>query len=288
VITLHARAKINLDLRILGRRADGYHELRTVLQTLALHDTLVFEARPRGFELAGDPRHMPLDRTNLAWRAADALWRQARRRGPSPGARVTIRKRIPARAGLGGGSSDAAATLAGLNRLWRLGLDVRELMTVAARLGSDVPFFLMGGSALGLGRGEWLYPLIDPPRAEVVLVVPPFGVATSEAYEWYRQDLARPAVDARNGSTGNDLEAPVAARHPEIGLAKRRLHRAGAAMAQMSGSGSAVFGLFSDVPTADAAARRLVHPGWTVIRTRTSARPAATRRLIAEQSTWRT
>ena len=127
---------------------------------------------------------MPLGEDNLAWKAAAALWHAMGRTGPPMGARITIRKRIPAQAGLGGGSSDAAATLAGLHRLWRKPIAPRALVSLAATLGADVPFFLVGGAALGLGRGDEIYPLIDRPTQDVVIVRPSFGISTRDAYAW--------------------------------------------------------------------------------------------------------
>src|SRR4029079_4602608 len=159
-VRLRAHAKINLDLRILGVRPDGYHELRTIFQTIALHDVVTVESRRGAFELDGDAALMPLDRTNLAWRAADLLWRAAGKRGSPSGARIVIDKRIPSQAGLGGGSSDAAASLVGLNRVWRLGLSQARLMAIGAALGADVPFFIARGTAFGLGRGYETYPLV--------------------------------------------------------------------------------------------------------------------------------
>ena len=153
-LTLSACAKINLDLRVIGVRPDGYHDLRTVFQSLALHDTLTFTARTGRFRIECDDPTLPTDRRNLIWKAASLLWRTiGRRRGDIPrDAVVTLRKRVPAKAGLGSGSSDAAIALLGCAYVWRLDLDPPTLNRLAARIGSDVPFFLVGGTALGLGR----------------------------------------------------------------------------------------------------------------------------------------
>ena len=140
---------------------------------------------------------MPLDRTNLAWRAADGLWRAAGKRGSPSGARIVIDKRIPSQAGLGGGSSDAAASLVGLNRVWRLGLSRARLMAIAATLGADVPFFLVGGTALGLGRGDEIYPLADLPARPIVVAWAGEGVSSAEAYALVQGRSGRPA--AREG-----------------------------------------------------------------------------------------
>ena len=219
---LRASAKINLDLRIGARRSDGYHDLQTVLQTLDLHDTVTIESRRGPFALDGDAASMPLDESNLVWRAASALWRAAGKPGDPRGVRVRVTKRIPSRAGLGGGSSDAAAALVGLSRVWRLPVTLANLMPVASSLGSDVPFFLVGGTALGLGRGERLYPLANRPRRDVVVALPAFGVSTPDAYRWLAEDrLAQPAPltpDAARSTIDpegvNDLEGPVERRHP--------------------------------------------------------------------------
>ena len=182
-IRVRAFAKINLSLRVLGTRADGYHELRTVFQSIALHDTLVVRRTRGPFALTCSDRGLACDRSNLVWRAAEALWTSARRRGSPTGVSVRVIKRIPRQAGLGGGSSDAAAALRALARVWRAKEScVRD---AAVRLGADVPFFLEGGTVLGLERGDLLFPLIDGPRAWVVLIVPPFGVSTPDAYRWW-------------------------------------------------------------------------------------------------------
>lgn len=282
---VRAFAKINLSLRVLGTRGDGYHELRTVFQALALHDTLDVR-RVRGpFALTGSDPRLACDRTNLIWRAAEALWKQARRRGRPRGAAIHLTKRIPVQAGLGGGSSDAAAALRALATLWRV--DAQCVREAAVRLGADVPFFLEGGTVLGLERGDVLFPLIDRPRAWVVLVIPPFGVSTPEAYGWWDEDARRGARafqpsgrrPADAVALQNDLQPPVVRRHPEIGRGVRALRRAGAECAAMSGSGSAVFGLFASRAAADRAASAVAGRGRTLV-TRTLSR-AECRRLAA-------
>jgi 4-diphosphocytidyl-2-C-methyl-D-erythritol kinase len=274
-LVLKANAKVNLDLRVLERRADGYHDLRTIFQAIALHDTIVIESTPRRpFSLAGDASLMPLGEENLAWKAAAVLWRAIGRSGVPTGARVTIRKRIPAQAGLGGGSSDAAATLLGLHRVWRAPLVATELASLAATLGADVPFFLVGGTALGLGRGDDVFPLIDVAVREVVIVRPAFGVATTDAYAWLAEARSRSAQRAagRSGGLVNDFEAVVEARHPEIRRIRERLRELGATVTRLSGSGSAVFGLFDTAARARRAAAEIGRPDWTVVHTRTALR----------------
>ncbi len=292
-MTLKAHAKLNLDLRVIGRRPDGYHELRTVFQTIALHDTVIVEHAPRApLSLAGDGSRMPLDDENLAWKAAVALWRAMGRTGPPKGARITIRKRIPSEAGLGGGSSDAAAALSALNTLWGDPLAPAALMALAASLGADVPFFLVGGTALGLGRGDDVYPLIDLPTRNVVIVRPEFGVATRDAYAWLseRRSRRRATETTATGrgvgllgdaSLGNDFEQAVEARHPTIRQLRQRLVALGATAARLSGSGSAVFGLFDTSNVAAQAAARLARPNWTVLATRTRRRGPRERRFLS-------
>ena len=283
VMRVRAFAKINLSLRVLGARADGYHDLRTIFQSIALHDTLTIRAARGPFRVTCDDPSCPTDDTNLVWRAANHLWQAAGRRGILRDVSIDVKKRIPLQAGLGGGSSDAAAALRALARLWRV--DERRVRATAGRLGADIPYFLKGGTVLGLERGDLLFPLIDPPQAWVVLVLPPFGVSTKEAFAWWDADTAahrgggadprvRPWGDTGVGPYGgyelvNDLEAPVASRHAAITRAVAALRKAGAAHAAMSGSGSAVFGLFVRQSDARRAARALAGRTRTTLVTRT-------------------
>lgn len=279
-VCVRAYAKINLDLRVLGVRPDGFHELRTVFQSISLHDTIVCIPRDGPLTLECDVAGIPLDRGNLVWRAAEALWRALRRSGPPTGLTIRLDKRIPLQAGLGGGSADAAAALLALAQAWRVPVRAAQLTDVAASLGADVPFFLAGGTALGLGRGDEIYPLADLPRHWVVLLVPGFGVSTSEAYGWYDSErtLARGPVvrepqhvsgpwPSRAAQMINDLEPSIARHHPEIDQMKAALRRVGAAAAAMSGSGSAVFGLFQKRSDALSAVERLDGSGWRVLLT---------------------
>ena len=241
-ISLRAFAKINLSLRVSSARSDGFHDVRTILQAIDLFDRVKCEALRGPFQIRCDMAGVPTDRTNLVWKAAQLLWEAAGRSGEPRDTVVTLQKNIPMKAGLGGGSSDAAAALLGLRRLWKLRVPDEQIHALAARLGSDVPFFLVGGTALGVGRGEEVYPLENLPRYRVVLVIPPFGVATQDAYAWLdAKRLREPfSTDApEKGSRGfsrilpatwlgrttslvNDLEGPVTARHPVIGELKQR------------------------------------------------------------------
>lgn len=294
-LTLRAFAKINVDLRVVGTLPDGYHEVRTILQTVALHDTLTFERRPGPLRITCDTPGVPLDANNLVWKALALVHRRVRGRTGNPsGVHVTLTKRIPSEAGLGGGSSDAAAALLAAPWLWNLDLDVPSLARLAAHLGADVPFFLAGGTALGTGRGDDVSPLPEPPPTPVVILKPRFGVSTADAYRWVDEDhrlrsrrtsRALPSAwPAWAHGVGNDMEAPVARRQPGIRRAIHALARSGADYAAMSGSGSAVFGLFGDVASATRAERALSGREWVVLRTRTLGRAAvaqAIRRVLA-------
>ena len=282
-VRVSAYAKINLSLRVLGVRPDGYHELRTIFQSIALHDTLTVRARRGPFVLECTDPGCPADETNLVWRAAEQLWAASGRRGTLRDVEVRLTKRIPLKSGLGGGSSDAAAALRALGSLWRV--KDAPLREIATRLGADVPYFLEGGTVLGLDRGDVLYPLVDHPVAWVTLIVPPFGVSTVDAYAWWDEiggskrtrptDVGRTLSDVGRTLLGppvdlqNDLQGPVAAHHPEIERIVNALKKAGAFHAAMSGSGSALFGLFSRRPAAEGAVRAAQKTGARALLTRT-------------------
>ena len=289
-VSIRAHAKINLDLRVLGPRPDGYHELRTVFQAISLHDTITCIPREGPFAIECATAGLPLDDTNLIWRAAAALWRALRRDAPVRDMVIRLEKRIPVQAGLGGGSADAAATLIALARAWHVPVRPSQLTDVAATLGADVPFFLAGGTALGLGRGDEIYPLADLPRHWIVLLIPGFGVSSSEAFGWYaaERDVVRAVMPepqqvpgpwpSRAAQMINDLEAPIIRHHPEIDQMKGALRRAGALAAAMSGSGSAVFGLFQKRRDALIAVNRLSGSGWRVLLTESLGRGDYARR----------
>jgi 4-diphosphocytidyl-2-C-methyl-D-erythritol kinase len=288
-VVARAYAKVNLDLRVLGARADGYHELRTVFQTIEMHDTLVCAGRPGPFEITCRVAGVPVDESNLIWKAAARLWDALGRSGAPADAAIALEKVIPLQAGLGGGSADAAAALRALSRLWG-GAPLPLLREVAAGLGADVPFFLSGGTALGLGRGEEIYPLVDLPSHAVVIVRPPFGVSTAEAYSWYDEDKAAGLRESRElqmlpvpwptraAQMINDLEPPVVRRHPEIVALRHALREGGAIAAAMSGSGSSVFGLFRSRVTAAKVLKPLSKGGAQAILTRTLSRGEFERR----------
>jgi 4-diphosphocytidyl-2-C-methyl-D-erythritol kinase len=278
---VRAHAKLNLTLRVGAAQADGFHPLQTVFQSLALHDTLEVTPRRGPFQLTCSDPGVPVDDGNLVTRAACALWSALGRAGDPHGVAIHLTKHIPMQAGLGGGSSDAASALSALARLWQPRRTRVDLAAVAARLGSDVPYFLLGGTALGLSRGEELYPLEDLPAFNVVLALPAFGVSTADAYRWFDDDYPRQLDNPRGAGASipgwrglplalrNDLEGPVARRNPAITAARRALEAAGAAAAAMTGSGSAVFGLFPGEAAAGRAARAVAEGGFMAMLTRT-------------------
>lgn len=292
-IVLRPSAKVNLTLRVGPARDDGYHDVRTLIQSIALSDVLTLTARTGPFGLLSRSPGVPSDRSNLVWRAAELLWRDLGRAGDPRDAHIRLEKQIPVAAGLGGGSADAAAALVGLNQIWAGRRSRRDLAALAAALGSDVPFFLQGGTALGLGRGEELYPVDDVARLGVIVVKPSFGINTAEAYAWLDTDRAA----GTDGSSGhgrrneleagwpggpivveNDLQGPVARRHPAINEMIAACVSQGAMVAAMSGSGSAVFAVFAE-SAAQRAVAKLHRPDWLVLLTRTLTRREATRRL---------
>lgn len=291
-LVLRPSAKVNLTLRVGPRRDDGYHEVRTLMQSIAVSDVLTISARSGPFGLLSRSPGVPADRSNLVWRAAELLWRDLGRPGDPRDAHIRLDKQIPVAAGLGGGSADAAAALAGLNQVWNGRRSTRDLMTLAAQLGSDVPFFLQGGTALGVGRGDQLYPVDDVSRFGVVVIKPSFGVGTAEAYGWLDTDRTAgepertPARrhEVEVGWPGgpvtlaNDLQAAVTRRHPAIDEMIEACISQGAQAAAMSGSGSAVFGIFAET-AAPRAVARLQRPDWLVLLSRTLSRREASKRM---------
>jgi 4-diphosphocytidyl-2-C-methyl-D-erythritol kinase len=257
-------AKINLGLEIVGRRPDGYHDIRTLFQTVSLADEIGFEPAPDGvLELSGNDPGIAWDGTNLVHRAARLLQDAS---GTSRGARIEVKKSIPAGRGLGGGSANAATALLALDALWALGLGPAELARLAGGLGADVPFFLKGGLCLGEGIGDRLTPLPDLGRLPCLFVFPPFPIATPSIYAGVDPALTSPAKDSRimrfleSGDLGllrNDLERVIFRAHPELERWTDFFRERGALVSQVSGSGSAVYGLFPDTASAEAARRKL-------------------------------
>lgn len=279
-LRVRACAKVNLMLRVGASGPDGYHAIETVFQSLALHDTIVCAPARGPLALTCDDPAVPVDSRNLVWKAARLLWQALGRSGDPAGCAVAIGKRIPVQAGLGGGSADAAAALIALHAIWKGRLTAPDLEAVAARVGADVPYFLTGGTALGLGRGDEIYPLEDVGPRWVVLACPVFGVATADAYRWFDEDAAAgraagaevgrlAAWKSRALEVRNDLQGPVGRRHGEIGRLAGLLRRAGAEAAAMSGSGSTVFGVFGAEGPARRAAHAAAAAGTPSILTRT-------------------
>ena len=279
VVRIGAPAKVNLDLRVLHRRPDGYHEVRTLLQSIALEDTVSIRPRPGPLTVRSRMPAVPRDAANLVWQAAARLWSALGRRGDPRGAAISLRKAIPAAAGLGGASSDAAAALRGLAAVWADDGGGARLAEVAAAVGSDVPFFLRGGTVAASGRGEQLRAVRPLDPHWVVLAVPRPGVSTPRAYGWWDESAGAgsprsagrrpPRWRANLSRLGNDLEPVVVRRRPEIGALVARLRAAGAAHAAMSGSGSAVFGLFRARDAALAARAAVRGSDWSTRLTRT-------------------
>ena len=278
---------MNLALEVLGRRDDGYHEIVTVMQGVELSDRSVLEdVEP--LELRTTVPGVPTDASNLALRAAMVLREAA---GIDRGVRITLDKRIPVAAGLGGGSTDAAAVLLGLNRLWNLRWPIARLTEAAVLLGMDVPFFLRGGTGLATGRGETLDRMRSMALA-LVLVNPRYASSTAEAYRRVTPAMytdgarARTVVSALRakrveraaGSLYNALEAAVAPVQPEIGRMKAALLSAGALGALMSGSGPTVFGIARSLDHARQIQRRVRRASWECWAVRTLAGPAIRRR----------
>lgn len=279
-LMLAARAKVNLCLDVVYRRADGYHELDTIFQRIALHDTVYLRPRPRGIAVACDRRELPRGPKNTVHLAAELV---AREYGVDYGVEIRLAKRIPLGAGLGGGSADAAAVLRGLPHLWRLPpLPTERELALARAIGADVPFCLEGLTARAGGIGDLLTPLPPWGGLDVLLVQPPARLSTARVYG--HLDLSRadhPDVEAAvaavrakdlaalGRSAGNVLEKPAIALVPEIGRIKADLWEAGALFVLMSGSGSTVCALSDEEGWAARTARRFVRPGWTAIVTRT-------------------
>ncbi len=258
-VRVRSLAKINLDLRVLHQRADGYHELRTIFQTVSLADTLEIEYRPGPTKI--DIKSNLSIPGNIIEKTAHHVLRATRRTGHIG---FVLQKSIPLGGGLGGGSSNAAAVLLTLPPLLGKPLPLPKLMEIAAELGSDVPFFLLGGTALGLGRGTELYPLPDQPSRPALIITPEIHCSTAEAYQALGSK-AEPAIPpailndfqtvvwSQSLNPVNDFEEVVFSRHPQLKSIKRKLLRVGAAPALMSGSGSSIFGVFESRATRDRA-----------------------------------
>jgi 4-diphosphocytidyl-2-C-methyl-D-erythritol kinase len=295
LLKLPSFAKINWILRILGRRPDGYHEVATVLQSVSLCDELEFELREdERVSLTCDDPAIPVDETNLIVKAAGAL-------SDRHGADIKLVKRIPARGGLGGGSSNAAVTLLALNRLWRLNREGRDLRRIAAQLGADVPFFLTGGTAVATGTGSDIHTVPDVIEQCLLVVTPTVSVSTTTAYaalnaaSLTRNDsvsilassFTEPfSDDSMQWPLHNDFEGVIFEREPEIRRAKEALIAAGAQNALLAGSGSSVFGIFTGATARDRALDNLSSEvGWRVFACHTLSRSEYLRALSRQSDT---
>ncbi|HEY2963529.1 MAG TPA: 4-(cytidine 5'-diphospho)-2-C-methyl-D-erythritol kinase [Pyrinomonadaceae bacterium] len=282
MLKLPSFAKINWTLRVLGKRRDGYHEIATVLQSISLFDELSFELREDNeIRLTCDDAAIPVDDSNLVVRAARVL-------SSTHGVDIRLTKRIPAKAGLGGGSSNAAITLLALNRLWRLGFGEGELRRVGSRLGADVPFFFEGGTAVATGTGTRVEAARDFHRQYLIVITPNAAVSTATAYA----SLNAPSLttsdpvsilsssftepfsgDSSQWPLHNDFEGVIFEIEPEIRRAKLALLDAGARGALLAGSGSSVFGIFTDEAVRDQALDNLrCEAGWRVFACHTLSR----------------
>ncbi|HKP47064.1 MAG TPA: 4-(cytidine 5'-diphospho)-2-C-methyl-D-erythritol kinase [Pyrinomonadaceae bacterium] len=275
-------AKINWSLRIIGKRPDNFHEIRTTLQTISLHDRLEFQTRSddKVSLICNDPR-LPVDGQNLVLRAANAL---RDRYSPSYGVDIQLEKNIPVQAGLGGGSSNAAVTLLALTHCWGIEISVAELLELASSLGSDVPFFLGGGCALATGTGTDIQTLADPPTIPLIVITPNASVSTHHAYTALQVDdltldkaeimlsssqnaaFSDDSAPWRRRDFVNDFEPVIFDIYPEVKRAKDSLLGAGATCALLSGSGSSVFGVFDDESRQQQAVKKIkLEAGWRIL-----------------------
>ena len=285
-LKLPSFAKINWFLRILGKRPDGYHELITGLQTVSLHDDLEFDLLPDGqIDLICDDPEIPIDETNLIVKAALALQKHLQCR---VGAEIRLTKQIPTKAGLGGASSNAAMTLLALNELWKGSTTTREFLNICSKLGSDVPFFLVGGEAIATGTGTDVSWRSEGPKQHLIVLTPNAKVSTANAYASLKaaslttsesasilsSSLADVfSADSRQWPLRNDFERVIFEIEPEIERAKMALIAAGARGALLAGSGSSVFGVFDGEAARDRGLENLrSEAGWKVFSCHTLSR----------------
>lgn len=269
-VTLRAPAKINLTLDVKGKRADGYHDIESVMHQVSLCDTVTISRVPEGIKISCTSPEVPAGEENLAYRAARLVLSQFNIKS---GIHIHIEKRIPVAAGLAGGSSNGAAVIKGMNELFELGLSQKDMLSLGLRLGSDVPFCISGGTAVASGRGEILEPVKIRRSLDFVLVNPGFAVSTGEVYRLLDQEIITERPDSRKltaalaegdleqiaANLGNVMEQVVLKRHPAVQEIKERLLKEGALAALMSGSGPTVFGLFPSPTAADQALAAVQH-----------------------------
>ncbi|MDF2986268.1 MAG: 4-diphosphocytidyl-2C-methyl-D-erythritol kinase [Eubacterium sp.] len=268
MISLNAHAKINLSLDVLGKREDGYHTLEMLMQTIQLHDTISIHEIPAGVEIKCEAPFVPNNSSNIAYKAAEAALDKFNIKA---GVRIEVKKNIPVAAGLAGGSTDAAAVLKGINTLFNLGIEQSELMNLGKTIGADVPYCILGGTALAEGIGEKLTPLAAAGNIPIVLVKPRIGVSTA----WVYKNLNLSKVTQRPDTMGlisalekgdirtvaadmkNVLESVTTEKYKVIELIKKDLMNLGALGSMMSGSGPTVFGIFEDIEKAEYAFNKL-------------------------------
>ncbi len=265
-VRVFSPAKVNLFLKVLRRRTDGFHQILSWMQAVNLRDEVEIERIEKGIRISCDDPFIPADKTNLAYRASELFLRMTKIKR---GVRIKIMKRIPVAAGLGGGSSNAAATLLGLQKLFNVKFLPTQLYSLAKKLGSDVPFFLNSGSALATGKGDKLQKVRLPLNYWLVLVNPGFEVSTKWAYSIIKSKPLRPKAFSRWSRVtlnlmlkeikvrGNDLQGVVCKRYPEVETIIRKLNQSGALYSAMTGSGPSVFGIFSDANKAKKVAKEL-------------------------------
>ncbi len=279
---LKTPAKVNFGLQILYKRPDGFHELETILQMVALYDEMEFFAGDGEIKLICNKQGVPEDESNLVFKAAKVL-RDKFPEKTSSGVKIQLKKNIPAGAGLGGGSGNAALALLGLNKFWNLGLSNDELIPFAASLGSDIPFFLVSPTALGTGRGDKIAKIMSPRKISVVIVFPGFSISTPWVYQNLKLELTKKEnnisilqkflsqsdISQLGNSLQNHLEPIVFKKYPVVREIKDKLLEIGACGALMSGSGSAVFGIFEDSFKAKEAYEMLPKASWSLYLTET-------------------
>jgi 4-diphosphocytidyl-2-C-methyl-D-erythritol kinase len=280
-LRLPAFAKINLCLHVVGKRPDGYHELRTIFQAISLCDTLTLSITPESeinsFTLESNDQNLPLGPENLVSRAVQAIGAEIGLQGH---VYARLDKKIPVARGLGGGSSDAAAALIGVLRLTKARVPLDRLLEIASGLGADVPFFLFGGRALAVSRGDEIYPLSNAPKQTILVVSPrDIAVSTKDGYQWVSEELTKGPEphkilefcalcwSRQRAGISNDFEKPVFRRYPHLGEIRAGLLKRGAADAALAGSGSAVFGVFQNPAQARRAARAFPKDSVFVVET---------------------
>ena len=277
-VILEAYAKINLGLDVLGRRQNGYHDVKMIMQTVDLHDTLVMERTPEdgiAMTMEGGSQLVPLDEHNLIYKAILGVKEYVTEARVPGGLKIHLVKRIPVAAGLAGGSTDAAAAIKGMNALYELGLTLAQMQEIGVKIGADVPYCILGGTALSEGIGEILTTIDPPPTARLLLVKPRASVSTKEVYEALDAltNPSHPQIDALQLAMkqqdvmrmaellGNILEQVTIPMHPEIDEIKEEMVSSGAIAALMSGSGPTIFGLFADDESRQRAAQRIEKRG---------------------------